>query len=95
MRLRASPAREPNRRIQPRELEVLRAVRDGLVNRDLLFGDLAPWMLGTRDVSWSVTFLAFHGLVRLGTFGFGPPEVSAQGLRMLDRWVDLDALGEL
>jgi hypothetical protein len=94
MRLRARPAREPRWRIQPRELEVLRAVRDGLVYRDLLFGDLAPWMLGTRDVSWSITLLVFHGMVRLGAFGFGPPEISAQGLRMLDRWVDLHALGD-
>jgi hypothetical protein len=91
---RAGLAREPRWRIQPRELEVLRAVRDGLVNRDLLFGDLAPWMLGTRDVSWSITLLVFHGMVRLGAFGLGPPQISAQGLLMLDRWVDLHALGD-
>jgi len=94
MRSRVSQAREARWRIQPRELEVLRAVRDGLVNRDLLFGDLAPWMLGTRDVSWSITLLVFHGMVRLGAFGFGPPQISAQGLRLLDRWADLRGLGD-
>ena len=68
----------------PREREVLGASRDRLVNRDLLYGDLAPWMLGTRQVSWSVTLLVLHGLVRLGVFGFGPPQITARGLRMLD-----------
>ena len=76
--------REPPWLIKPRELEVLRGIQDGVVNRDPLYGDLAPWMLGTRQVSWSVTLLVLHGLVRLGVFGFGPPQITARGLRMLD-----------
>jgi hypothetical protein len=68
---------------------VLGASRDGLVNRDLLYGDLAPWMLGTRQVSWSVTLLVLHGLVRLSAFGLGPPQITARGLQMLDGWTDL------
>jgi hypothetical protein len=92
-RLPASPAREPGWRIQPRELEVLRAIRDGLVSRDLLYGDLAPWMLGTRQVSWSVTLLVLHGLIRLGAFGLGPPQITARGLRMLG-WTDLRAFSD-
>ena len=75
-------------------LEVLRAVRDGLVDRDLQFGDLGPWMLGTREVSWSVTVLIVHGLVRLRVFGFGPPQITARGLRMLERWTDLCVVGD-
>jgi hypothetical protein len=94
MRLRASLAREPRWRIQPRELHVLRAIREGRVARDPLYGDLAPWMLGTRQVSWSVTLLVLHRLVRLGAFGFGPPQVTARGLRMLDSRVDLRAFGD-
>jgi hypothetical protein len=94
LHLRASMARELRWRIQPRELQVLCAVRDGLVDRDPQYGDLAPWMLGTRPVDWSVTLLALHGLVRLGAFGFGPPQITARGLRMLDRWVDLRAFGD-
>jgi hypothetical protein len=78
--------------MKPRELEVLRAVGDGLVDRDLLYGDLAPWMLGTRQVSLSITLLIFHGLVRVGAFGFGPPQITARGRRMLDSWVDPHAL---
>lgn len=93
MGLRASPRRAPRWLIQPRELEVLRGIRDGLVNRDLLYGDLAPWMLGIQQVSWSVTLLALHGLIRLGLFGFGPPELTARGLRMLDGRIDLRAFG--
>lgn len=93
MRLRASPAQASRWLIQARELEVLRAIRDGLVNRDLQYGDLAPWMLGTRPVSWSVTLLALHGLIRLGAFGFGPTEITARGLRMLDGRIDLRAFG--
>jgi hypothetical protein len=80
--------------IQSREREVLRGIRDGLVSRDLLYGDLAPWMLGTRQVSWSVTLLVLHGLIRLGPFGLGPPQVTARGLQMLDCWTDLGAFGD-
>jgi hypothetical protein len=93
MRFRVSPGRGPRWLIQARELEVLRAIRGGLVNRDLQYGDLAPWMLGTRQVSWSVTLLAFHGLIRLGVFSFGPPQITARGLRMLDGQIDLRAFG--
>jgi hypothetical protein len=94
MGLPLGPARGPRWLIQPRELEVLRGVRDGRVNRDLLYGDLAPWMLGTRQVSWSVTLLVLHGLIRLGAFGFGPPQITARGLRMLDDWTDLRVFGD-
>jgi hypothetical protein len=94
MRLRASLAREPRWRIRPRELKVLAAVRDGLVDRNPLYGDLAPWMLRTQQVSWSITLLVLHRLVRLGAFGFGPPQITARGLRMLDCWVDLRAFGD-
>ena len=93
LRLYTGPVREPRWLIQPRELEVLRAIRDGLVDRDLQYGDLGPWMLGTREVSWSVTLLIVHGLIRLGLFGFGPPQITARGLRMLDRWTDLRVVG--
>jgi len=91
MRSFAGLTREPLWLIKPRELEVLRGIRDGVVTRDLLYGDLAPWMLGTRRVSWSVTLLIFHGLVRLGIFGLGPPQITARGLRKLDEWIDLHA----
>jgi hypothetical protein len=94
LRLQAGPARQPQWLIKPRELEVLRAIPDGLVHRDPLYGDLAPWMLGTRPVSWSVTLLILHGLIRLGTFGLGPPQITARGLRMLDGWTDLRVLGD-
>ena len=93
MRFRGSPAQASRWLIQARELEVLRAIRDGLVNRDLQYGDLAPWMLGTRPVSWSVTLLALHGLIRLGALGLGPPQITARGLRMLDGRIDLPAFG--
>ena len=93
-RSRTGPVREPRWLIKPRELEVLCAIRDGLVDRDLLYGDLAPWMLGTREVSWSVTLLILHGLIRLGAFGFGPPQITARGLRMLDGWTDPRLFGD-
>jgi hypothetical protein len=93
IRLRASPARQLRWRIHPRELQVLSAVRDGLVDRDLLYGDLGPWMLGTRQVSWSITILVLHRLVRLGALGFGPPQITARGQQMLDSWAALRAFG--
>jgi hypothetical protein len=92
MRLRAASARRWL--IQPRELDVLRAIGYGLVNRDPQYGDLAPWMLGTRQVSWSVTLLVLHGLVRLGVLGLGPPQITARGLRMLDDWSELRVFGD-
>lgn len=51
MRSLAGLTREPLWLIKPGELEVLRGIRDGVVSRDPLYGDLAPWMLGTRRVS--------------------------------------------
>jgi hypothetical protein len=63
MRFLASLTREPPWLIKPRELEVLRSIQHGVVNRNPLYGDLAPWMLGKRQVSWSVTLLILHGLV--------------------------------
>lgn len=94
MKLRAILSREPFWRIRPRELQVLSAVRDGLVDRSPLYGDLAPWMLGTEQVSWSVTLLVLHRLVRLDVFGFGPPQITARGLRMLDSLVEFHAFGD-
>jgi hypothetical protein len=94
MRSRASLAREPLWRIRPRELQVLAAVRDGLVDRDPQYGDLAPWMLGTRPVDCSVTLLVLHRLIRLGAFGFGPPQITTQGVRMLDSWAEPPAFGD-
>jgi hypothetical protein len=94
MRLRANPARRQRGWITARELDVLHAVQHGQVDRDLLYGDLGPWMLGTRQVSRSISLLVFHGLVRLGVFGFGPPQITTRGLRMLDSWADLLVLGD-
>jgi hypothetical protein len=95
LHLRARVAREPRWRIQPRELQVHCPARDGLVDRDHLYGDLAPWMLGTRRVRWSGTLLVFHCLVRLAALGFGPPQITARGRRLLDTWVDPGAIGAL
>lgn len=80
-------------RIRPDDLEVLRAVGDGLVDRDPMYGDLGPWMSGRRQVSWSVTRLVLNGLVWLGAFGFRPPQITARGLRMLDSQADPPAFG--
>jgi hypothetical protein len=94
MRLRAGLPRRLSWRIRPRELDVLCGVRDGLVDRDPLHGDLAPWMLGTRPVDWSLTLLVLHGLVRLSAFGLGPPQITPRGMQVLDDWADLRALGD-
>jgi hypothetical protein len=87
-------ARAPRWGIQPRELQVLYAVRDGLVRRDPQYGDLARWMLGTRPVDWSVTLLVLRRLVRLGAFGFGPPQITPRGGDLLDGWADPPAFGD-
>lgn len=93
MRLRTILPREPFWRLRFRDLQVLSAVQDGLVDRNPLYGDLAPWMFGTQQVSWSVTLLVLHRMVRLDVFGFGPPQITARGRRLLDDWVDLHVVG--
>lgn len=80
--------------LSARELKVLRAVRDGAVNRDPLYGDLAPWMMGTQQVSWSVTVLVLDGLSRLGAFAFGPPRITPRGMRMLEGCAELRVFGD-
>jgi hypothetical protein len=32
-------------------------------------------------------------MVRLDVFGFGPPQITARGRRLLDDWVDLHVVG--
>ncbi|HEY5981255.1 MAG TPA: hypothetical protein VIT41_16645 [Microlunatus sp.] len=58
---------------------MLRAISEGRVTRDLTYGDLAPWMLDGRAVSWSVTVLAAHGYIVLKNTGVGPALLTTRG----------------
>ena len=93
--LRTATARDPQWLMQPREPR-RSAPRHSIWtgDRDPHHGDLAPWMLGTREVTKVVAHLILHGLHRLGLFEFGPPHVTARGVRMLDGWTDLRVFGD-
>lgn len=65
---------------------VLRGVGAGRVSRDLLYGDLAPWMLDGRSVSWPLAVLTLRGLVRFDAFGVEAPKLTARGLEALIAW---------
>lgn len=75
-----------DRWVRSRACEVLRGVGAGRVTRDPLYGDLAPWMLDDRSVSWPLVLLVLQGLVRFDMFGVEPPRLTARGLDVLIRW---------
>lgn len=70
--------------LAPRHLQVLRAISDGRVARDLLYGDLAPWMLDGREVSWSITVLAARRYIVLTNTGLGPAQLTTRGATVLN-----------
>jgi hypothetical protein len=72
------------RSLRPREWQVLRGVGDGQVARNPLYGDLAPWVLGARSVSWPLARLVLRGLVTIDAFGLGPPRLTKRGLEALN-----------
>ena len=79
------PSRTPHGLgLNPRHLQVLRAISDGRVTRDLQYGDLAPWMLDGQAVSWSVTVLAAHGYIVLTNTGLGPAVLTGLGVDVLN-----------
>lgn len=71
---------------ETRMCRVLRGVGAGRVSRDRLYGDLAPWMLEGRSVSWPLVLLALQGLVRFDVFGVEAPRLTARGLDVLVTW---------
>jgi len=79
------PSRTPHGLgLNPQHLQVLRAISDGRVTRDLQYGDLAPWMLDGQAVSWSVTVLAAHGYIVLTNTGLGPAVLTGLGVDVLN-----------
>lgn len=49
-----------------------------------MYGDLAPWIVDGRAVSWSVTVLAMRRLIRFDLLGVGPAQVTARGMEILN-----------
>lgn len=75
-------------RLSTRQVWVLQAVADGRVDRDPIYGDLAPHMLGGRSVSCTITGLALRGYV-----GFEPmlpscARITPRGLLALRKLAD-------
>jgi len=66
----------------PRHYEVLGAVADQRIRRDVLLGRLEPHLLNGRDVIWTLRGLVLRGLVQLQPIG--PPRLTTRGRQTLD-----------
>jgi hypothetical protein len=44
-------------------------------------------------MNWLISVLVLHRFLRFGALGFGPPQITARGLRMLNSRTDLRAFG--
>jgi hypothetical protein len=64
--------------LTPRHYEVLQAVADGRIRRDLLLGLYEPHLLNGRDVIWTLRGLVLRRLVQLQPIG--PPRLTARGV---------------
>ena len=62
--------------------EVLQAVADQRIHRDVLLGTLEPHLLSGHDVIWTLRALVILGLVQLQPIG--PPRLAARGRRRVD-----------
>jgi hypothetical protein len=60
-----------------RQYEVLQAVADGRIRRDVLLGTLEPHLLGECDVIWTLRALVVRHLVRLQPIGV--PRLTPRG----------------
>lgn len=74
--------------LTPRQWGVLWGIRNGLVSRDFLYGDLAPWLLGGRPVDWPLAGLVLRGLVRLDPLGWSPPALTGRGRQVVNGHAD-------
>ena len=70
------------RSLSPRQWEVLQAVADGRVQRDLLGGTFEPYLLGGDDVVWTLRALTLRGLILFQPLG--PPVITRRGWRALN-----------
>ena len=68
--------------LTPRQHEVLRAIADERIRRDLLLGTLEPHLLNGHDVIWTLRALVIRGLVLLQPIG--PPRLTTRGRRTVD-----------
>ena len=68
--------------LTPQQKEVLQAVADQRIHRDVLLGTLEPHLLSGHDVIWTLRALVIRGLVQLQPIG--PPRLTARGRRRVD-----------
>jgi hypothetical protein len=68
--------------LPPRQYEVLQAVADQRIQRDILLGTLEPHLLNGHDVSWTLRALVIQRLGQLQPIG--PPRLTTRGRRTLD-----------
>ena len=74
--------RESSGSLTPRQHEVLQAVADECIRRDVLLGVYEPPLLNGRDVIWTLRGLVLRGLVHLQPIG--PLRLTTRGRRTLD-----------
>ena len=68
--------------LTPNQHEVLQAVADQRIHRDILLGTLEPHLLNGHDVTWTLRALVIRGLIQLQPIG--PPRLTTRGRRTLD-----------
>jgi len=77
-----TPTPAATRPLSPKQYEVLQAVADGRIQRDLLLGTFEPHLLDGQDVIWTLRTLVIRRLVQLQPIG--PPRLTDRGRRKLD-----------
>jgi len=68
--------------LSARQYEVLQAVADQRIRRDILLGTLEPHLRDGHDVIWTLRALVVRRLVQFQPIG--PPRLTARGRRTLD-----------
>jgi len=72
-------------RLTTRQVWVLQAVARGQIEHDPLHGDLAACTLNGASVNWTLTGLAFRGLIAFDPWTPGPPRLTSPGADALGR----------
>lgn len=70
------------RPLSPRQYEVLQAVADGRIERDMLLRDFEPHRYQGTNVNWTLRALSLRGLIFFQPMG--PPALTRRGHLVLN-----------
>ena len=77
--------------LTPHQHEVVQAVAEQRIHRDILLGTLEPHLLDGKDAAWTLRALVIRGLVQLQPIG--PPRLTTRGHRTLGSPTDVQIAG--